>query len=124
VPVWTLTASAGVTGFGDRCLSNSPIPSRGHSGHRDRPEPLSAARAIGDEAERVRALAALAPQLPESRRVEVLAEALSAAQAIGHEYWRAQALAALAPQLPEGRRAEVLAEALRPDLGVAARPPD
>jgi hypothetical protein len=58
-------------------------------------EALQAARAIGDEGARSRALAALAPHLPEG----LLAEALQAARAIGDEGARSGALAALAPHL-------------------------
>jgi hypothetical protein len=71
-------------------------------------EALTAARAIGDEGSRSRALAALAPHLP----VELLSEALAVARAIGDEGSRSRALAALAAQLPEQQRAAVLAEAL------------
>ncbi len=60
-------------------------------------EALEAARNIGDEYLRARALGDLAPQLPEA----LWSEALEAARNIGDEYSRARALGNLAPQLPE-----------------------
>jgi hypothetical protein len=73
-------------------------------------EALAAARAIGDEGSRARALAAVAPQLTDPAQ---LAEALAAARAIGHEGSRAEALAAVAPQLTD------LADADRAPLSAA-----
>ena len=60
-------------------------------------EALAAARAIGDEEYRVRALEALAPHLPDA----LLDEALPAARAFGQQWRRARVLVALAPHLPE-----------------------
>ncbi|NEQ39294.1 MAG: hypothetical protein F6K40_24795 [Okeania sp. SIO3I5] len=72
---------------------------------------LNIAGSIEDEYFRSEALAALAPKLPETQRVEVLKEALNAAQEIKHDYYCSEALAALAPKLPE-TATELLKEAL------------
>ena len=69
---------------------------------------LEAARAIGDEGWRARALAALAPYLTPP----LLEQALAAARAIGDEGWRARALAALAPHLTPPERDQALRQAL------------
>jgi len=79
-------------------------------------EALAAAREIGWEQERAKALATLVPHLPEGLRSEVTQEALVAAQEIGNKKWRAETLAEMVPYLPEGLRGQVLQEAL-----VAAR---
>ena len=68
------------------------------------------ARAIKDEGDRVRALAALAPQLSGEAKTAVLDEALAAARAM-HEWGRARALAALAPQLSGTQLGEAFAAA-------------
>ena len=60
---------------------------------------LTDASALRSEGDRVEALAALAPQLPEPRRTAVLGEALTAAVAISSDYTRQKALAELAPHL-------------------------
>ena len=72
---------------------------------------LEAARAIGDEGSRARALAALAPHLtpPSATRP---GQALEAARAIGDEGSRARALAALAPHLTPPERDQALRQAL------------
>jgi hypothetical protein len=61
---------------------------------------LEAAREIGENAYRSRALAVLAPVLnSEERRKMTLTEALHAARGIGDEQERSRALAMLAPML-------------------------
>ena len=74
---------------------------------------LSAALAIQSESDRANALAAIAPQLPETERIKVLEQALSAALAIQDDRFgsRAKALAAIAPQLPT-TEPQLLAQAL------------
>ena len=67
------------------------------------PQALEAARTIGDEEYRTRALQSLAHYLP-----EVSAEALEAALTIKDEYSRAEVLQGLAPNLPQ----ELLLQAL------------
>ena len=69
-------------------------------------------RSIGHEDIRCRALAALAPHLPEHERASVLSEALAEARSIGNQAYRSQALAALVPHWPEHERAAALKEAL------------
>ena len=69
------------------------------------------ARAIGDEASRFRALAALVPLLDDAPRQAVLVEALATAKAIGDEASRSTALALMAPDLDLAQREAVLAEA-------------
>ena len=64
-------------------------------------EAPAAARAILSDEGRVRALAALAPHLPEADAETALREALAAARAISSDEGRVRALAALAPHLPE-----------------------
>jgi hypothetical protein len=64
-------------------------------------EALAAARAIEGERSRARALAGLAPHLPEVEQGAVLEEALGAARAIEHEASRVRALAGLAPHLAQ-----------------------
>jgi hypothetical protein len=64
-------------------------------------EALEAARGIGDEYDRARALSGLAEHLPEGERQDALGEALEAARGIGDEYVRAIALSGLAEHLPE-----------------------
>ena len=72
-------------------------------------EALAAARAIGHERSRSRALAALAPHLT----APLLGEALEAARAIGDEgSSRSAALAALAPRLAPTERDQALREAV------------
>jgi hypothetical protein len=73
---------------------------------------LKAARAISFDGSRARALAALAPHLPETERPAVLRDALEAARAISDNVVRAHVLAALAPHLPETERPAVLRDAL------------
>ena len=73
---------------------------------------LAATRAIEDEWDRVRILAALAPQLTEAVRETALAEGLAAARALADERYRAEALTTLAPQLSGVAREEALAEGL------------
>jgi hypothetical protein len=69
---------------------------------------LDAARSIGDGGTRSRALASLAPHLPERERAAVLSAALDAARSLGDEGHRSEALASLVPHLP----AELLPQAL------------
>jgi hypothetical protein len=72
----------------------------------------AAAKAIGADDARARALAALAPHLAPQQRDEALCEALAAAKAIGADDTRAEALAALAPHVAPEQRDEALREAL------------
>src|SRR5262249_12593378 len=67
-------------------------------------EALAAARGIGDEEARVKALADLAPHLGEARR----RDALELARGLGHDRYRAEALGALAPHLGEAQRRDAL----------------
>jgi hypothetical protein len=69
---------------------------------------LSAAGRTHAPAARGKALAALAPQLPE----ELLGKALSVAETIDDTLWRALALAALAPRLPAEEREGVVVDVL------------
>ncbi|GAB4560602.1 MAG: hypothetical protein Kow0047_07340 [Anaerolineae bacterium] len=72
------------------------------------PQGLAYARQVPDPWQRARALASLAPHLPQP----LLREALAAAQAISDERCRAQALASLAPRLAGlGHPREALAAA-------------
>ena len=65
---------------------------------------LAAATAISTDYARARALAALAPHLPET----LLPDALAAGTAISNDLSRAHALAALAPYLPEGPPTQII----------------
>ena len=76
------------------------------------PKAFAAARAISSDYSRVRALAVLAPYLPEA----LLSEAAAAARALSSDYYGVDALAALAPHLPEAEREAALREALAPHL--------
>ena len=75
-------------------------------------EALEAARAIGAEWHRFKALAALAPRLAPTERDQALREALEAARAIEYGESRSAALAALAPRLAPTERDQALCEAL------------
>jgi hypothetical protein len=72
-------------------------------------EALVAASTFGGQYASSRALAALAPHLPEP----LLGEALETARAIKWGADRSRALAAIAPNLPEPQRMQALAEALK-----------
>jgi hypothetical protein len=67
-----------------------------------------AARSIRSRDGRAKALAGLAPHLPEPVRTKALREALEAVQAMWDQQHRAEALAGLVPYLPEPLLAEVL----------------
>ncbi len=71
-------------------------------------EAVSAAREIGDERARARALSGLAPHLGPGS----LSEAVAAARAIGDKPARARALSGLAPRLEEPERSRALSEAV------------
>jgi hypothetical protein len=73
---------------------------------------LGYAQRTPDAHQKVKALTALVPLLPQEECVVVLSEALNTARTIGDEGARSRALAALAPHLAEQERAVVLAEAL------------
>jgi len=75
-------------------------------------EALDAAHSLGGGGDRSRALAALAPNLPEHERASLLSEALDAARSMRDEQDRFSALTALVPHLPEHERARVLRWAL------------
>ena len=76
------------------------------------PEALAAAKAIGDESHRVRALAALIEHLPPDQREEASSEALDAASAIGDDRKREDAVAALGHVLPPSLFPKAVALAL------------
>jgi hypothetical protein len=70
---------------------------------------LAYARRTLDARQKVQAVAALLPLLPQPKRAAVLPETLTAARAIRDEGFRSDALAALSPQLPVDLRSEALA---------------
>ncbi|MGD8858087.1 MAG: hypothetical protein PVG33_17255, partial [Chloroflexota bacterium] len=81
-------------------------------GERPLEEALKEALAIGDPADRARALTALIPDLPQERLTQVAAEALNTIEAIDLPRRRVSALVALAPWLPEQERARIVDQAL------------
>jgi|GEM_PF-1943564 len=78
---------------------------------------LSAALAIDDESDRANALAAIAPQLPPTERLQVWEQALSAARSIQDESSRARALAAIAL-----KSRSLVSSAHPPDSGLPSIP--
>ncbi len=79
---------------------------------------VAAARGIGNEESRAKALAAVAGQLAGETRSRVQYEALTAARGIGDKKSRAKALAAVAGQLAGETRSRVLGEALTAARGI------
>jgi hypothetical protein len=73
---------------------------------------LAYAQSNPNTRDRARALAGLAPYLPDDQRGPVLVQALEAVTSIDDPYFRAEALAGLAPHLPDDQRGTVLAQAL------------
>jgi hypothetical protein len=83
---------------------------------------LSAARQIGDPAERARALCAVAVRSPADERAAPLNDALSAARQIKQKYERSVGLTAVAELMAGGDREHALEEALKAAEDVSWNP--